>query len=286
MVADAASGWMEANAGQVKYNGGAEVKIPRITMSGLGNYDRALGYAQGSVSLVYQTETMTQDRGREFLLDRMDVDETNFVVTAGAVMGEFQRTHVIPEVDAYRYSKIATLAMAAGNTSTYTPAEATVLQRLNDDLYAIWNKVGENVGLVISMNTNVAKVLDNSDKLQKHLGVSEFSRGEVNTKVKTYNDVPILKVTSERMWTAYDFRTGQGAQSAGGFVKTAAAQAINWIITARNAPIAVSRTDGMYIYPPGVAQGVDGWKIEYRKYHDLWIPENRMAAVRVNVSPL
>lgn len=53
---------------------------------------------------------MTQDRGRTFQLDAVDVDETNFALVAGNVMGEFQRTKVIPEIDAYRYSKIAELA--------------------------------------------------------------------------------------------------------------------------------------------------------------------------------
>ena len=40
MLAEATSGWMEANAGQVKYSGGNEVKIPMISTSGLGDYDR------------------------------------------------------------------------------------------------------------------------------------------------------------------------------------------------------------------------------------------------------
>ena len=34
------------------------------------------------------------------------------MVTAAQVMGEFQRTKVIPEIDAYRYSKIAALCTA------------------------------------------------------------------------------------------------------------------------------------------------------------------------------
>ena len=50
---------------------------------------------------------MTQDRGRSFNLDAMDVNESNFIATAGNVMGEFQRTKVVPEIDAYRISKLA-----------------------------------------------------------------------------------------------------------------------------------------------------------------------------------
>lgn len=52
----ATSGWMEDNAGQVKYSGGNEVKIPKMSLSGLGNYDRDSGYTQGAVSLSYETK--------------------------------------------------------------------------------------------------------------------------------------------------------------------------------------------------------------------------------------
>lgn len=109
---EALTGWMEANAGQVIYNGGAEVKIPKINMDGMADYDRDAGYTQGGVTLTFGTYTMTQDRGRKFQLDAMDVNENNFVTTGATVMGEFQRTKVIPEIDAYRLSKCITVAIA------------------------------------------------------------------------------------------------------------------------------------------------------------------------------
>ena len=102
-VREAVTGWMEANAGQVKYTGGEEVKIPKMSVQGLGDYDRDNGYLMGSATLEYETKKMTQDRGRKFQLDSMDVDETNFVTTASSVMGEFQRTKVIPEIDVWLY---------------------------------------------------------------------------------------------------------------------------------------------------------------------------------------
>ena len=57
--------WMDANAGQVQYNGGAEVKIPKMSLVGLGDYNRDEGYKQGAVTLEYETFKMTQDRGRK-----------------------------------------------------------------------------------------------------------------------------------------------------------------------------------------------------------------------------
>ena len=59
-IQDAVTGWMDANAGQVLYNGGAEVKIPKMSVQGMADYDRDTGYTQGSVTLEYETRTMTQ----------------------------------------------------------------------------------------------------------------------------------------------------------------------------------------------------------------------------------
>ena len=101
-VQEAITGWMDANAGQVIYNGGSEVKIPKMSVQGMGDYDREAGYQRGSVTLEYETRKMTQDRGRLFQLDPMDINEANFIPTAGAVMGEFQRTQVVVPVVADR----------------------------------------------------------------------------------------------------------------------------------------------------------------------------------------
>ena len=59
-VQEATTGWMDANAGQVIYNGGSEVKIPKMSVQGMGDYDREAGYQRGSVTLEYETRKMTQ----------------------------------------------------------------------------------------------------------------------------------------------------------------------------------------------------------------------------------
>ena len=106
MLTAGTSGWMEANASNVKYSGGDTVRMPVISTTGLAKYDRDEGFNQGAVTLAYKDYTLTQDRGRTFHLDSMDVNESNFVATAGTVVGEFQRLQVAPEIDAYRYSRM------------------------------------------------------------------------------------------------------------------------------------------------------------------------------------
>lgn len=284
MLASATSAFMEANAGQVKYDGGDTVHIPEISMQGLAKYDRDEGFNQGSVTLKFNPYKMTQDRGRTFQLDSMDVNETNFVATAGTVMGEFQRTQVIPEIDAYRYSKISALATAENRVTTgFTPAVATILEKLEAEITEIQDVVGEEEGLIIVMSTKLRTILNNADKFNRYLNVAEFKNGSVNTTVKSFNDIPILGVPSARMKTQYVFADGKTAnQQAGGFKADTGAKDINWIIMPQRAPIAVSKTDKVRIFTPELNQKADAWKIDYRKYHDLWIPKNRFAAIRVN----
>lgn len=284
MLAGATSAFMEANAGQVKYDGGDTVHIPEISMQGLAKYDRDEGFNQGSVTLKFNPYKMTQDRGRTFQLDSMDVNETNFVATAGTVMGEFQRTQVIPEIDSYRYSKIAALATAENKVTTgFTPAVATILEKLEAEITEIQDVVGEETNLIIVMSTKLRTVLNNADKFNRYLNVAEFKNGSVNTTVKSFNDIPILGVPSARMKTAYVFNDGKTAnQQAGGFKADTGAKDINWIIMPQSAPIAVSKTDKVRVFTPELNQKADAWKIDYRKYHDLWIPKNRFAAIRVN----
>lgn len=284
MLVGATSGWMEANARNVKYNGGDTVKMPEITVGGLAKYDRDTGFNQGAVTLTYRDYTLTQDRGRTFQLDAMDVDETNFVANAGAVMGEFQRTQVIPEVDAYRYSKIAALAKGASHeTATFTPSKANILGQLDADIANIRDVVGEDEPLVIIMSTPVRTIMNTADGITRFLDTTQFKAGVVDTKVKTYNEIPIFGVPSLRMKTAYVFKDGTtSGQEAGGFVADGTAKGINWIIIACRAPIAISKTDKVRIFEPNVNQKADAWKLDYRKYHDIWIPNNKLAGVWVN----
>lgn len=276
MMEGLTSSFMDENAGEVIYDGGRDIKIPKISLSGLSNYDPVAGYPQGAVVLEYETKTMTMDRGKKFFLDSMEVNETNFVATAGTVLGEFQRTKVIPEVDAYRYSKIAKLA--ADNKVVATHTDKTIYGNLMDDIAWIQDKIGESVPLVICINGLARGLLNKSADFAKNIQVGEFKRGEIHTKISMINENPIVSVPSDRMFTAYKFEN----TTAGGFKKDAAAVQINWIVMPLSAAIAVCKQDKSKIITPEENQTADAWMIGYRKYHDLWIKDNMIPNIRVN----
>lgn len=277
------SGWMDANAGQVEYNGGNKIRMPKISTTGLKDYDRDNGYPEGSVTLEYNEYDMTMDRGVSFQLDRMDVNETNFIANATSVTGEFQNEHVIPEIDSYRYSKLYALLKAAKRAAEYTAEETTVMDALLSDIAKIRDEVGEDIPLVISIAQPVKTKLELNDKFAKRLNVADFRSGAINTQLKQIDNCFLKPVPSARMKTAYVFKDGKTeGEKEGGFAPADSAKQINWIITVQKAPIAVTKQDKMKIIDPDTYQKADAWFIGYRRYHELWLPESRYKKCWVN----
>ncbi len=44
-----------------------------------------------------------------------------------------------------------------------------------------------------------------------------------------------------------------------------------------------SKTDNVKIITPEANQFADAWDIDYRKYHDLFIPDNKKAVIAVSL---
>lgn len=279
MIQGAVTGFMEGNVGNLIYNGGDEVKIPMIDMDGLANYNRQSGFVDGDVSLAYQTMKMTQDRGRGFTVDPNDIDESGVLDLMSQLAGEFQRTKVVPEVDAYRISKVVQLTPAA-NRTVYTPAAGAILKKMTEDIGAVRDEIGSDEQLVMLVSTPVSTILNTSTELGKKLDVTDFMRGEITTKVKSLDGVPLLVAPSARMFS----RITLLPDGKGGFTKAEGAAAINYIIMPRSAAIAVSKTDNMRLFDPQTWQKAHAWHMDYRKFHDIWIPKNRLAGIRTSMA--
>nr|DAY83163.1 MAG TPA: major capsid protein [Caudoviricetes sp.] len=284
---DAVTGWMDANAGQVIYNGGAEVKIPKMSVQGMGDYDRDNGYQQGGVTLEYETRKMTQDRGRKFQLDPVDINENNFVTTAAAVMGEFQRMYVIPEIDAYRISKIATEVIAAKKAGMvsygYTPGATgtSALRKAKEGIKAV-REAGYNGPLVIHATPDF--IMELELELAGKISAVTFSKGGIDTQVPSIDGVPIVSTPENRMYTTITIYDGKTAgQEQGGYVKGTSALNINFLITPRTTPIAITKQDIMRIFDPTINQKLNAWQMDYRRFHDIWVLENKLDGVFLNI---
>lgn len=283
MVQQSVTGWMESNAGQVKYSGGRKVKIPKIAMNGLGNYDKDNGFTGGSIIFEYEEKEMTYDRGRSFSVDSMDVDETGFILTAGTVMDTFQKEHVVPEVDAIRLSKLAQIAITNKNVAYgYKPSKKDALDTLKDAI----TKVRENG---FSGQLVVHCTYDFKSQIEKgmvgQLSPATLSLGGIDTQIPAVDGCPLIPTDSNRLFTKYDLLDGKtSGQEDGGFKKATGALSINFMIVAHEVPIAISKTDKLRVFDPDTNQKADAWKADYRKYHDIWVLDNKVNGIYVNIA--
>lgn len=84
-----------------------EIMVPKIEVTGLGDYTRNVGYKTGSITYEFETKAFNYDRGIKLLADVMDVEEAGVLGCFVAAGSELQRTQVAPEADAFTFSEIA-----------------------------------------------------------------------------------------------------------------------------------------------------------------------------------
>ena len=188
----------------------------------------------------YETMKMTQDRGRKFQLDPIDINENNFVTTAAAVMGEFQRVFVVPEIDAYRISKIATETISAKKAGMvsygYTPGATgtSALRKIKEGIKAVREQY--NGPLVIHATPDL--IMELEMELSGKISSTTFSKGGINTAVPAVDDVPILSTPSNRMYTVITLYDGKTTgQEKGGYIKGTTAKDINFLSARAQHPL-------------------------------------------------
>ena len=274
LEAGSMTAWMEGNAKQVEYKGGRTVTMREMTVDGLGDYDRTLGYPRGAITGSKYDFQMVMDRGREFILDVADQDETGFIVTAATIMREFQANHVIPEVDAYRIAKIyaEVLSRASGQIDDTAVDDDALLDTLLTDIDTLRDEYLDSSTPVAIIMSGVTQGYFDKNFI-RGLEYQSFQSGSINTKVRQIDGNPLLIMPSRRLKSAYDFYDGiTGGQTDGGFVPAAGAEDILWMVVPWDAPIAVSKIDQLRVFTPLEYQQMHAWKVDYRMFHDLWLP--------------
>ncbi len=280
VVQGATVGFFEDNVLRAKFVGSKTVLIPELDMSGLGNYDRDSGFVQGAINITSEPFTLAQDRARTFQLDREDNDESGIATLAGEVLGEFVRTKVVPEVDAYCLSKIGGYAANEEQLITgdmETESYAMFLKAVGE----IRDEIGYDEELVCFADGAFVRALQSSPEISRQMLVSDFKKGDIHTQVKTLDDVAILPVPSSRMMTQYDFMSGGEGEEEGGFAPTEAAKAIGFIVMPKRACSLVKKSETLRTFTPEQNIKADAYKFDYRLYYDVFLKNSMKGAIRV-----
>ena len=276
LVQKSATGFLADNIFRAKFVGAKTVIVPDIDFVGLADYDRDNGFSKAGMTVSQTPFTLTKDRARKLMIDREDMDETGIANLSGQVLGEYVRTKVVPEMDAYVLSNLYKVASDNGNTGTY--AAKTVIA----DFLAGVNKVQDTAGfdeeLVAFIDSTMYSALMTSTEISRQIIVSDFKQGDVNLKVKTLNGVALIPVSSERMRTEYTFSDGTDATE-GGFAAAAGAGYIRSLIMPKKAASLVKKTETMRIFTPEQNKDADAYEFNYRLYYDVFVKKSNLKTI-------
>lgn len=260
-------------------------KIATVTVSGLGDYDKSKGFPEGLAAMTLQDYTLRYDRGVSYLLDQVDVMQSAGIPTASAVLAEFSRAQLVPEVDAVRISTVATKAIDGGVSKEYTPAKATIISEIMEALSAIENATGIDGGINILVNQKYGGILKASTEVTKTKDI-ESAAATLNNKVMSINDNPVTYVPSARMFSEFDLKPGTaGTMEGAGFAPAGTAQEIVALFTAPDCAHGVVAHNIQKVIPPEINQDADGTKLAFRVYHDCIVPKNKVPGIYALVVP-
>lgn len=257
---------LDGNPDLVKQGANAnELIIPMLDMQGLGDYDRNSGYVNGDVTLTHQTVQCNFDRGRMFQVDSMD-DQESANIAFGRLAGEFIRTKVAPELDAFRFASYAgkegISKVAAG--ATLDSGEAVIAA-----LRAATTKMDEDEVPFEDRHLFITPTLDG---LVADMDTTKSK--DVMSRFATKTLVP-----QTRFYTAIDQRTGKDGEAAGGYVKADGGADINFLVLHKSALIQFPKHIAPKIISPEVNQSADAHKFGYRQVGIADVYKNKVAGV-------
>ncbi len=279
LVQKSCVGFLEDNAFGARFVGAKTVKVPRISMQGLGDYDRETGFIKGSVTVENEAFTLTRDRARSFEIDQEDLDETGVANLAGLFLGEFVRTQVAPEIDAYVLSKLAGLSVTKKQTLSNGNLSKPYAA-FNELKKAVRNAAGYDEELVCFVSGDLYHAFEASDEISRHLSVTSFRKGGVDLEVRAIDGVALLPVPAARMKSAYTFRDGAtGGQEAGGFAPAEEAKDVYMILMPKKACSLVKKSERVRVFTPEQNLKADAYKFDYRIYYDALVKTSYVPAV-------
>ena len=256
-----------------EFSDSGEIKVATIAMDGLANYDRETGFVKGSVTTGWETYKLRHDRGREFDIDAVDDEERAAIVSAN-VMAEFERTKVIPEVDAVRF---ATRAENAGNTVAADLTAQDATYKAVAEAEVAMEDLGADLSRCILYCTSAVKRLLRENQKQNY----RLEQGQnPNEKFLTWDEMKIVTVPSARFASKVTLNDGKtGGQEAGGFAKAEDGKAINFMVVHPSAAAAIQRHKKLRYFAPDVNQDKDAHKWQFRLFHDLLVYENKRGLI-------
>lgn len=257
---------------KVDFTGTNEVNVLKTSTTGLGDYSRTNGYPKGDITANWETLKLTEERGKELSIDRMDNEEMANVF--GIITGQFMRDWVVPEVDAFRFAKYAS---ASGITKA-TPAiltKDTIIAEIDEANRQLNADEVPIAGRVLYINSDLQPILNNA------FARSWGSQSSVSTMLTNYNGIPIKYVPPTRFYSEIMLNDGSEAW---GYKKSENGKNINFMLIYPEAILQVVKLTLPKVFTPDENQDKDMWKFQFRIYHDAFVYENKAKGIYLHTA--
>ena len=243
-----------------------EIKVAKLDMDGLGDFSRNDGYTKGSTTFRWETVKYDKERSQDLRIDRLDNQEALGLPFA-KLSGEFVRTKVVPETDAARIAKIASVDGISEKEEALNDGAGVV-----SALRACTNKMDEDEvsteNRILFITPTLRGMVDDLDTTKSKKVLERFST--------------IIEVPQTRMYTAITLNDGKTNY---GYKKATGANDINFLCVEKTA--AVTAMDQFIKYfTPDEDQNGDSNVFKYRN-NNLYghVYENKLAGVYCSYAP-
>lgn len=243
-------------------------------MVGLGNYSRNGGYVRGDVTASWRQYTPQWDRGRQFLVDKLDNAES-MGLAFGTLASEFMRTKVVPETDAVRFATYSKSASDSMKTAESISTGSGLVAAIDLGVEKLDDAEVPYEGRILFVNPTMYKYLK--------AGITRYTmNGEngIDYNVEIYNDMRVITVPSGRFNTAVTLAEPEAHDGAGGY--TATGSTINFLIIHPSAIMQAVQLAEPRIFSPEVVQQADAWQYDFRQYHGAWVKHQKANGIYVN----
>ena len=244
-----------------------EIVIPKISMDGLADYSRNSGYVNGDVNLTWETVKFNYERGRAFTVDDMDKEETQNIAF-GRLAGEFIRTKVIPELDAFRFATYAATTGAGTATGTLATG-ADVIAALRTATSAMDEAEVPIESRYLFITPTLYGLIQDMDNTKSREVLSRFAS--------------VTQVPQTRFYSAVELLDGKtGGEEKGGYKKADGGVELNFEIIHKPATLQFTKHAVPKVISPELNQDADAWKYGYRNYGLCDTYENKTAGIYVH----
>ncbi|MDT7019309.1 capsid protein [Levilactobacillus namurensis] len=202
--------WNSPSNGIVKFDGAKHIKVPRLSIDE-GRRDRArrtITQPVANYSNDWDSYELTNERYWSTLVDPLDVDESNAVISIANVTKQFNLDEKMPEMDREMFSKLYSRKKEAadGGILTDTLTEENILEVFDNMMADFDESRITGSGRILYVTPKINSMLKRAEALNRQINLSD--PGNIKRSVYSLDDVTIKVVPSDLMQTAYDFTVG------------------------------------------------------------------------------